>query len=135
MKRRNTSIIILYRKDKTFSVQERGDASKCGEEYAFFGGGIEKEETPEQALIREIKEELNITLTNYEFLGAFDNEFQPGFWSKRHLFAAPYEQYENSIKVLEGKGLRMVTVEEFMKLNFFPKDKEAKPLIENFLKK
>ncbi len=133
--RRDVSIIILYDEKGRFSVQERGDHSKFGEKYAFFGGGIEQGETPEEALHREIKEELEIDLKEHSFLGSFYNECVPNHWSKRYLYAAQYKEFKHKMHIHEGKGLRMVTLEEFMKLDLFPKDKEAEPLIKKFLEK
>jgi len=48
-------------------LQNRESYSKYGEEYGFFGGGIEEGENEEQALRREIKEELGINIKNYKF--------------------------------------------------------------------
>ncbi len=69
MNKRKVAILLLYDKNKII-MQDRKEISKWGEEYAFFGGAIEKNETPQQALKREIKEELNLNvdeLKNLEF--------------------------------------------------------------------
>jgi len=42
-------------------LQERGSYSKVGEKHGYFGGNIERGEKPKDALIRELKEELNYT--------------------------------------------------------------------------
>lgn len=62
---RNVSIIILYDKDKKVLLQHRSDEAKRLPGYwAFFGGGIEAGETPEQAVKRETLEELDYVLDN-----------------------------------------------------------------------
>ncbi len=58
MKIRDVALIIFYDKEKRILLQNRKGISKVGEEWGFFGGHIEKEETPEKALTREVKEEL-----------------------------------------------------------------------------
>jgi 8-oxo-dGTP diphosphatase len=58
MKTRNVALIIFYDKDKRILLQDRRGISKLGAEWGFFGGEIENDETPEQAVVRETKEEL-----------------------------------------------------------------------------
>ena len=51
---------------------------KNGEEYFVFpGGGVEEGETPEGALEREIKEELNLDIKNYEKVFKVENRGMP----------------------------------------------------------
>lgn len=66
MKKRKTAFVLFYEGDKII-LQDRKSYSKFGEEYGFFGGGIEEGESPEEALKREIKEELNTEIKDYEF--------------------------------------------------------------------
>jgi len=56
--------IILFHNNGTILIQDRKEMSKHGEEYGFFGGKMEGDESPEQALKRELKEELNIEVKN-----------------------------------------------------------------------
>lgn len=52
-KGRKVSIVIFYEPEGDIVFQERGKASKLGEKYAFFGGGIEEGESSLEALKRE----------------------------------------------------------------------------------
>ncbi len=53
MKVRNVAIAVFIDEDLNVVVQERGKHSKVGEKYGFWGGQVEKDETPEQAIERE----------------------------------------------------------------------------------
>ena len=62
---------IIINKDKVFATQRGYGEFKDG--WEFPGGKIEKGETPEQALEREIQEELGISLENNEitYIGSY----------------------------------------------------------------
>ena len=60
------SKILLYLRDLKPGIPFPGY-------WDLFGGHIEIGETPETALVREIKEELNIQLTNYTFYKKFNS--------------------------------------------------------------
>lgn len=46
-----------------------------GEYWVFPGGGVEEGETPEQAMVREVQEELSLQVTEYKLLFEFFNDF------------------------------------------------------------
>ena len=59
MPRRDVAVLILYDGDGRILLQHRTeDAPTFPDCWAFFGGGLEEGETPEQAVEREIIEEL-----------------------------------------------------------------------------
>ena len=65
MKKRKVSVILFHDNKGNVLLQDRENYSKCGEEFAFFGGGIKEGENPEQALRRELKEELEFEIQNF----------------------------------------------------------------------
>ena len=53
-------------------LQKRShDAPSAPNFFSFFGGHLEENETPEETIKREIKEELNVDLKDHNFLGKY----------------------------------------------------------------
>jgi len=97
------SILIPYKiKDGRVLVylQKRAkDARRLPDYFGFFGGEPEGEENPEEALEREIKEEMNFIPQTYKLLGKYD--FGK---SVKHIFIMEVDDnFENKIQVLEGE--------------------------------
>lgn len=58
MPERNVAVVVFHDKEGSLVFQKRGSASKIGEKYGFWGGQIKPGETPEEAMRRELREEL-----------------------------------------------------------------------------
>lgn len=90
--------------------------------WEFPGGKIESGETKEQAIVREIKEELNIEISVDKF--AIDIEYQyPNFYLFMSCFMCSIK--EGSIKLLEHNDGKWITKEELNTLNWLPADIDA----------
>lgn len=90
--------------------------------WEFPGGKIESGETKEQALVREIKEELNIEINVDKF--ALDIEYQyPNFYLFMSCFMCSIK--EGSIELLEHNDGKWITKEELNTLNWLPADIDA----------
>ena len=86
------------------------------------GGKIESGETKKQALVREIKEELNIEISVDKF--ALDIEYQyPNFYLFMSCFMCSIK--EGSIELLEHNDGKWITKEELNTLNWLPADIDA----------
>lgn len=90
--------------------------------WEFPGGKIELGETKEQALVREIKEELSIEINVDKF--ALDVEYQyPNFYLFMSCFMCSIK--EGSIELLEHNDGKWITKEELNTLNWLPADIDA----------
>ena len=90
--------------------------------WEFPGGKIESGETKEQALVREIKEELNIEISVDKF--AIDIEYHyPNFYLFMSCFMCSIK--EGSIELLEHNDGKWITKEELNTLNWLPADIDA----------
>lgn len=90
--------------------------------WEFPGGKIEPGETKEEALIREIKEELNIEINVDKF--AIDIEYQyPNFYLFMSCFMCSIK--EGSIELLEHNDGKWITKEDLNTLNWLPADIDA----------
>ena len=90
--------------------------------WEFPGGKIEPGETKKQALVREIKEELNIEISVDNF--ALDIEYQyPNFYLFMSCFMCSIK--EGSIELLEHNDGKWITKEELNTLNWLPADIDA----------
>ncbi len=119
-KKRDVSILIPYKiKNQEIFVylQKRSKDKKVLPSYfAFFGGKLEEGENPEEALDREIKEELCFNPKGQEFLGKYDftGELVVG-WSANAYFLKVSDNFEKEIKVMEGEYGKFFSEDEVAK--------------------
>jgi mutator protein MutT len=111
---RRVTLFILMDSDGKIVLQHRdGNAPTKKNMWAFFGGGIDKGETPEQTVRREAREELGIELKNLKFFNRYEFQESYGFIEKS-VFVA---ELDNSVEELkkqqeEGDGLGLFSFEE-----------------------
>jgi 8-oxo-dGTP diphosphatase len=100
---RNVSVLILYDNDSKILLQHRTkDAPTFPDYWAFFGGGVEEGESAEQAVKREILEELGYELTAPHFFAAQTFVYKGSEYTK-HVFV---ERYNGKALTL-GEGQAM----------------------------
>lgn len=111
-----TSVSIIFEgENNTFLLQLRDKKTNdYPEMWGLFGGGIENNETPIQAVIREMKEELGIDLQkkNLELFLNFKNGNE-----EYYLFKTKFVWNIKDIELKEGKDMKFFSKEEILKLN------------------
>jgi len=134
MKKVIISVVIFY-DDSNILLQDRRDfrIRIFGEEYGFFGGKTKEGETSEETLKREIKEELNIELKDFDFFYKYVQEFKElDALIERNVFIAPMPDIRD-LKIDEGKPF-IIKFEESFNLKMMPGDSDILKDIYDFLK-
>lgn len=134
MKLRKVSVIVFYDGKGRILLQDRTGYKTPEEEYGFWGGEIENRERPEQALIREIKEELDYELKDFKFIGKFSGQAEE--IKVRVIMFTFISKLKNvsDFKPKEGKGMKLVDMKTAERLLKWPWDKKAIKKLKEILK-
>ena len=129
---RNVYVLGLYNDKKEILLQHRSkDAKRLPDHWAFFGGGIEQGETPEQALARESIEELEYRVMKPQRLYIQKFTFE-GSVNTKYVFV---ERYDPSQTLIQHEGLEMGwwKFSDLDKLLIIDHDRLALSKIQDFL--
>ena len=95
--------IILNRRGRMLLVRSH----KWGDRWTIAGGHVEVGETLENALRREIREEVGLEIEDVRFLTTQEAIFSKEFWEKRHFIFFDYVCRCKSAKVsIDGKEIQ-----------------------------
>ena len=111
---------IIIDEDKIFATQRGYGEFKDG--WEFPGGKIEEGETPKDAIIREIKEELNIKISVQEKIDTVEYDY-PKFHLSMDCFICYIDEGELILK--EHKAAKWLNKEELYSVDCLPADKEV----------
>jgi len=125
MKVRNVAIAIFYDDDLNILIQERGNHSRLGEKYGFFGGRIREGEIPRQAMERELLEELGYVPEKLDYWledsYTWEKEGKYKGWLIRcYVFLSPITPELEKSQVLEGEGAVKMSLERVLSEKGFP---------------
>ena len=109
----------LIWQDGRFLICQRPAHKHCGLLWEFVGGKTEPGETPAQALVRECREELDITVRVGDIFTEVDHVY-PDITIHLTLFHAAIT--EGTPKLLEHNDLRWITPAETADYPFCPAD-------------
>ena len=129
MKTINVVAAIIKENDKIFATQ-RGYGEFAGG-WEFPGGKIEEGETPQQALVREIKEELDIKISVGELLDIVEYDY-PTFHLSMKCFWSTIQEGELVLK--EHMAAKWLKKDELGTVDWLPADEGLVEKIKNTTK-
>ena len=113
-------VAAIIKKDNLIFATQRG-YGEFKDKWEFPGGKIEENETKEEALAREIKEELNASISIDSFIKQIEYDY-PSF----HLVMDVYFCHLNNphIELIEAENAKWLKIEEICDLDWLPADLE-----------
>lgn len=121
---------VIVRDGKCFATQRGYGAYK--DKWEFPGGKVEPGETREDALIREIKEELVTTIGVDQFICTVDCDY-PDFHLTMHCYLCHVES--GHLQLLEAEDARWLDSDHLLTVDWLPADKEVVEKLASKLKK
>ncbi len=125
--------MIFFTRDRRILLQEWKDRNRFGEEWAFFGGMIEEGETPEEAIVREMREELEHALDGHVYVGHMTHRRVPGLTAEIHYYIQEFDGDLSRFALNEGSAMRLFTLEEAGRLRMMPGDHDALKMLKDVL--
>ena len=111
---------LIWDNDRFMACQRPAHKAR-GLLWEFVGGKVEKGETKKEALIRECREELDVTVSVADVFAELVHEY-PDMTIRLTLFNATIAEGEP--KLIEHKAIKWITTEEIDELEFCPADEE-----------
>jgi 8-oxo-dGTP diphosphatase len=110
--KKGSGIIIENENGEILLQLREDDVKEFPDHWVLLGGGCEQGETPVEVIKREIKEEINIDIGNFEYFGnfRFNNKYDQYFFYKKLNLDL------SKIKLNEGKAIKFFSKKEIQKL-------------------
>ena len=119
---------IIHHDGKILATQRGYGDFKDG--WEFPGGKIEPGETAEHAIVREIQEELNVTIVPEKLITTVECDY-PKFHLTMHCFLASIDH--GHVALLEHEAMKWLTKEELDSVAWLPADVEVVEKLKSIL--
>lgn len=129
MKTIKVAAAIIVHDNKIFATQRGYGEFKDG--WEFPGGKIEEGETPQEALVREIKEELDTEIEVKDFLETVEYDY-PEFHLSMDCFFCTIKSGELVLK--EHEAAKWLTVETLDSVDWLPADEALVQGMKKYMK-
>ena len=119
MKKRIEVVAAVIKKGDRYFCAQRKDYGELAKKWEFPGGKIEQGETHQEALIREIQEELNTKISISSFLITVNHEYE-SFDLIMHAYLC--DIIEGSLSIMEHIDAKWLTLNEMNEYDFAAAD-------------
>ncbi len=120
MKKVNVVAAIIREQDKIFATQRGYGEYKDG--WEFPGGKVEEGETPEEAIVREIQEELDMEIQVVQYFMTVEYDY-PSFHLSMQCFLCNIK--EGTPTLLEHEDAKWLKLEDLDSVDWLPADIEV----------
>ncbi len=127
MKKHYEVVCAVIKKDDKYFICQRGPKGECGYKWEFPGGKIEIGETHQEALIREIKEELKSDISVNEYITTVDHEYNT-FIITMHAYLCTLNNGE--LELTEHVEKAWISMSQFINYDLAEADK---PIVEEIV--
>lgn len=103
--------LLLYKRDNKPGIPFPGH-------WDLIGGHVEEGETPEEALVREVKEELDIDLEEYKFYREYECLTGDAYENIKYIYTGSINIPIEKITLLEGDYAMYFSWKEIPEVNF-----------------
>ncbi len=110
MKKHYEVVCAVIKKDNKYFICQRGPKGECCHKWEFPGGKIEVGETHQEALVREIKEELNSVIKVNDFIITVNHEYNT-FYITMHAYFC--ELLDGDLEISEHIDKCFIDKDEF----------------------
>jgi 8-oxo-dGTP diphosphatase len=113
------SIILENNKGELlFYLRDSNPHIPFPEHWDLFGGHIEGGETPEQALVREVKEEIDVDIKEFNFFKTYEC-FEGDAWPNiKYIYTGKINKPLDELTLKEGKRIQFFSKSEIPHIKF-----------------
>ena len=111
----------IIKKNNKVLIGQRKYNDKFGGKWEFPGGKLENSEMPEDCIIRELKEELNINIREFKHFLSYTIDFS---LYKMVIHAFLITQYDGEIQINDHENIIWTDIQDLNNFDFLEADKE-----------
>jgi 8-oxo-dGTP diphosphatase len=114
------SMVLLFDRRDQLLIYLRDDNPEIPfpNHWDFFGGHVENGETPQEALVREVKEELGIELKHWSFFRQYVCTEGDAYPNVKYVYWARVDAAPEELTLYEGQTLKSIRIEERIGIRF-----------------
>ena len=118
----NTTLCYIEKDNKYLMLHRTKKKNDLNEgKWIGVGGKFEKDETPEECLLREVKEETGLTLTKYRLRAVIT--FQSNMWETEYMYLFTANEFTGELIGCNEGELEWIDKDDILKLNIWEGDR------------